>query len=473
MTLRATPATPNAVKVLLATVEIAPWASEGATAETAAGLARGLAVAGVKTVVAVPDYPVFAGMRGLARGRRRVLRIGAPTGILRGAWTEAELDGLKLALVEKPEFFDRAGIYGASGEAYEDNLGRFSFFARAAHEIAKTFSADILHAFDWPGALVAATGKPGGPPVTLGLGNFLFQGDFPSVVFPQTGLPWDDFARFEFYGRGNPLKAGLLSAAAVVLPGARMAHAVRSPGAGCGLEGVAESVGPKLQGVLAGADYDGWLDARSEAGRLRKMSARGSWLASMKLEPLDPGGMVVVCAPGLCGGHGLDLLLPVLDRLMEFPLRLVVLGKPPLAMAPSVQLAGMRHAGRFAVEERDDDFHWQSACAAADAILLPGALEPTGTRLACAMRSGVVPLAPFCPGLHEIVQNHDPAGLPGNGLVFYRHDPEALWDNFVRAMDLRRSGDWGGLTARAAASDFSWEAAAVRYADLFRHITRR
>ena len=193
----------------------------------------------------------------------------------------------------------------------------------------------------------------------------------------------------------------------------------------------------------------------------------------MKLEPLDPGGMVVVCAPGLCGGHGLDLLLPVLDRLMEFPLRLVVLGKPPLAMAPSVQLAGMRHAGRFAVDEKDDDFHWQSACAAADAILLPGALEPTGTRLACAMRSGAVPLAPFCPGLHEIVQNHDPAGAPGNGLVFYRHDPEALWDNFVRAMDLRRSGDWGGLTARAAASDFSGVAAAVRCAGLFRHVTRR
>lgn len=467
------PATSGAVKVLLATVEIAPWASEGATAATVSGLARGLAAAGVKTIVAVPDYPVFSGMRGLERGRRRMLKPGTPTGTLRGAWTEADLDGLKFALVEKPEFFDRAGIYGSSGEAYEDNLARFSFFARAVHEIAKVLSADVLHAFDWPGALVAAWGGSSGPPVTLGLGNFVFQGDFPSAEFPQTGLPWDDFARFEFHGRGNALKGGILSAAAVVLPGARMARAIQSPGAGCGLEGVAASAEPKMHGILAGVDYRGWLDARSESGRARKISARQSWLASMKLEPLGPDGMLVVCPLGLCGGHGLDLLLPVLDRLMEFPLRLVVFGKPPLAMAPSLQLAGMRHAGMFLANEKDDASGWHAACGAADAILLPGALEPAEARLACAMRSGAVPLAQFCPGLHEIVRDHDPGGTQGNGLVFYRHDPEALWDNFVRAMELRRSGAWDGLAARAAGSDFSWEASAARYADLFRHIMPR
>jgi starch synthase len=459
------------VKVLLATAEIAPWVREGASAAAAAGLARGLAEAGVRTTVAVPDYPVFSGLRGLVRGRRRPIKVPAATGPLRGAWTEAELDGCRLALVEKPEFFDRAGIYGTGGEPYEDNLARFSFFARAVSEIARATSADVVHSLDWPGALVAARGPRDGRPVTLGLQNFIFQGDFPAARFPESGMTWEDFGRFEFFGRGNALKAGLLSASAVVLPGSRMAHAVCSPGAGCGLEGVAESAGSRLHGILAGADYDGWLDAGSAEGRERKQAARRSWLSSLKLEPLGPEGLLVVLPPALCGGTGLDLVLPVLDRLMEFPLRLVVLGHPGLTHAPALQLAGLRHAGRFLLLTRDDDATWRAAAAAADAMLLPGALEPAADlRLACSLRSGAVPLIQSCPGLREIVQDHDPAGTPGNGLVFYRHDPEALADNFRRAFQLRRDGAWDGLTTRAAASDFSWDAAASRYIELFRRI---
>lgn len=458
------------MKLLLATMEIAPWVREGKSASVAEGLARGLTAAGIKVRIAIPDYPAFAGLRGLVRGKRRQIKLPTPVGPLRGAWTEAELDGLHFALVEKPEFFDRAGIYGAGGDPYEDNLARFSFLARAVREIARACSADLIHALDWPGALTAVWGAGGGTPVTLGLNDFVFQGDFSPVRFPQTGLPWDDFGKFEFYGRGNALKAGLSSAASVVLPGARMANSVLAPANGRGLQGLASSLGPKLQGILAGADYDGWLDARTEAGRSRKESARRSWLSSSDLAPLGPEGMLVVYPLALSDARGPDLLLPILDRLMEFSLRLVVMGQPEASAAPSLQLMGMRHAGKFLVQESDDDNAWRTACAAADAVLVPSALAPADTKLASAMRAGAVPLAQSCTGLHELVQDHDPAGNGGTGLVFYRHHPEALWDNFVRALQLRKSGAWEGLTGRAAVADFSWTAASIRYADHFRHV---
>lgn len=456
------------MKIVLAAVELSPWVREGVSADTAAGLARGLGAAGIDAVVAVPDYPVFAGLRGLVRGKRRALRLSGP--VLRAWWTEAEIDGLRLALVEKPEFFDRAGIYGAADAPYEDNFARFAFFARAVRQIAASLPADLIHGLDWPGALIAAAGGDRGTPCTLGMDNFIFQGDFSSTQFPQLGLPWEDFAKFEFYGRGNALKAGLLSAAATLLPGARMAHAVQSCGAGCGLEGVAASVAPRLHGILAGADYDGWLDARSPEGRRRKAAARKEWLAWMKLDPLEPEGLLVVCPLALCAGRGLDLLLPVLDRVLAFPVRLVVLGHPPLGLAPSLQLMSMRHGGRFLIQNNEEDPALRAACAAADATLLADASEAEGLRLAGTMRAGAVPLAQFCPGLHEIVRDHDPADQPGTGLVFYRHDPEALWDTLVRALSLRRAGRWDGLTACAAVTDFSWSSAGARYAELFRSL---
>lgn len=440
------------MKVLLAAAEVAPWATQGATGIAVAELARGLRAQGAEPVVAVPDYPSFSG---LARGRRRPLPEG-------GSWAEAEAGGLKLALVGKPEFFDRAGIYGAADSAYDDNLARFGFFARSAHKIAAALGARAVHGFDWPGALVAALGS-GERPVTLGLSDFLFQGDFSSADLARMGTA--DWSLFEFHGRANALKAGLLSSAAVVLPGERMAHAVRSPGAGCGLEGVAGEVSSRLRGILAGADYGGWFDARS--GK-RKDAVRREWLSASKLDPLEEEGMLLLFAPGLCGGRGYDLLLPIFDRLMEFPVRVALLGHPPLHLAPAIQLKAMRYPKQFGLLGGEGGL--VAAAAAADAILVPDALEPADARLACAMRSGAVPLAQWCPGLTEIVSDHDPAGQPGNGLVFYRHSPEALWDNFVRAFALRRSGSWDGLRARAAATDFSWEAAAGRYAALFRGV---
>ncbi len=460
------------MKILLATAELSPWAHEGATGNTAAGLARGLEAAGTDVVVAVPHYPAFAGVKGLVRKKRRTLRVPAADAAWRAAWTDAELDGLRLALLEKPEFFDRAGIYGTGDAPYDDNIARFVFFARAVWQMAGALGADVVHGLDWPGALVAALAKRGDAPATLGVDGLRFQGDFPAGQFPMTGLGWDGFPTFEFYGRGNALKAGMLTAAAVVFPGARMAHLAQSPSAGCGLEGVAATAAPRLHGILAGADYGGWLDARGGDARPRKEAARKEWLAAMGLEPLDADGLLVIAPLAMCGGRGLDLLLPVLDRVMEFPVRLAVLGRPPQALAPALQLMTMRHAGRFAVHEPDDLPAVQAAAAAADAMLLPDALAPADLTLPCAMRAGVVPLVQACSGLHEIVQDHDPAGHPGTGLVFYRHDPEGLWDNFVRAMSLRRSGGWDALAGRVAAADFSWDAAAVRYGHLFRSLAR-
>jgi starch synthase len=459
------------MKVLLATAEITPWVHEGATGPTAAGLARALKSTGVQVRVFVPDYPVFTGLPGLTRGKKHPLKLSHNGALHRTAWTEAKIDGLDLVLLEKPEFFDRAEIYGTSGETYEDNLARFSFFAAAVMEVADVWSADLIHAWDWPGALMAALRRKGKPPVSVGLHNLLYQGDFPTVQFPQTGLEWKDFGPFEFYGRGNAVKAGLLTASAVVFPGSRMVHAVQSPGAGCGLEGVAASAAPRLHGILGGVDYNGWLDARTQEARRRKTIVRKEWLAAMKLKPLEEsGGMLAIFPLALSGGRGLELLLPLLDRLMEFPLRLVLLGTPPRGMAPMLQLLLMRHPGQFTMHDGDDTGVLRAAADAADVLLVPDAIEPGDTRLPCAMRAGAVPLAQSLPGLHEIVQNHDASNNTGNGLVFYRHDTEALWDTFRHALQLRGTGAWDGLTERAAAMDFSWNSAAGRYAALFKHL---
>src|ERR1700680_2457467 len=64
--------------------------------------------------------------------------------------------GVQTFFVRCDEFFDRAGIYGEHGVAYEDNAARFIFFSKAALELARrmTPTPQILPVHDWASALV-------------------------------------------------------------------------------------------------------------------------------------------------------------------------------------------------------------------------------------------------------------------------------------------------------------------------------
>jgi len=459
------------MKVLLAAPELSPWMRAGVMGDTAAGLAGLWRGTNPAVVVALPDYPIFSCLRGLERRRRLPLKFSFGGLARHAVWTEARMDGRHLLLLEKPEFFDRAAVYGLEKKgAYDDNLTRFVFWAQAVRALARERAFDVVHALDWPGALVAALHEEGDPPVVLGLGDLDFPGDFPAEQFPATGLPWEEFARFEFYGRMNCVKAGLQAASAVVFPSARRAALVGTAQGGGGLEGVAAAVADRTQGLLAGVDYEGWFDAREPAARRQRPARRAEWLDEAGLRPLAPDGLFLVVPLALAAGRGLDLLMPVLDRLMEFPVRVVVLGRPDPFWAPSLELATWRHRGAFLLHDEPGEATWRAIAAAADMVLVADALEPDDDRLPAMMRSGAVPMAQFCPGLHEIVQDDDPAGRPGTGLVFYRHHPEALWDAFRRALVLRQGARWDDLVARSAATDFSWAGAGLRYRVLWSHI---
>ena len=58
--------------------------------------------------------------------------------------------------LEYHRFFDRPHLYGPPGEAYDDNLERFTMLSRGALEISKAigFLPDVVHAHDWQTALV-------------------------------------------------------------------------------------------------------------------------------------------------------------------------------------------------------------------------------------------------------------------------------------------------------------------------------
>lgn len=472
------------MKVLIASAEYAPLVHEGAAGETACGLARALGAAGCDVRVVLPGYGRLDIRRARARARKQDVFQVALGGLdVRGEFIEGALpDGTGTWLVRKDEFFDRGGVYGPEGGTYDDNAVRFTFFARAAAELARRWGADVVHALEWPAALVPVMRRAAGDAgcTVLGLAGMEYQGVFSPETFGLANLPGTWFGgEFEFFGRANWLKAGMRSADATVMNGARQAAAVRTAEYGCALEGVAEELGGRLTGILAGVDYGAW-DAAVErelascAGRggVTRREARNAGLARFGFEPLEQG-LFVVLPLALSGGRGLEVVLPVMDRLLAGPIRLLVLGAVDHPWQAETGFLRMKHAGRLAVIDGTDAAAWHLACACADAVLVPAALRPADPALALAMHSGCVPVCRACAGLHEIVEDDDPAGHRGNGFVFYRDDPEALWDVMQRALAVQaEEAAWAGLTARARERDFSWEAAGRRYRRLYENLLR-
>ena len=121
--------------------------------------------------------------------------------------------GVQLFYVRCDEFFDRAGIYGEHGEAYEDNASRFIFFSKAALELARrlTPSPELLHVHDWAAALVPVLVRDAQSAVStvLTIHHLAEQGSFWGLDFGLTNLPERYFTLrgVEYFGRLNSSRA--------------------------------------------------------------------------------------------------------------------------------------------------------------------------------------------------------------------------------------------------------------------------
>ncbi|HEX8311030.1 MAG TPA: glycogen synthase GlgA [Chthoniobacteraceae bacterium] len=477
------------MKILLAGSELTPLARTGGLGDVLEALPGALVAAGHEVSVVLPCYRGFSTDRKL-KPRSTGVKLGLQVG---GKRVEAEIldakaaNGVQLFLVKQDEYFDRAGIYGEDGRDYEDNAERFIFFSKAVVELARRVSPppDIIQVHDWQTALVPVLVKERRLPVTtvLTIHNLAYQGSFWALDFGLTNLPGEYFSPrgVEFYGRLNLLKAGILFADAVTTVSERYAREIQTPEYGCGLDAVIREHAGKLHGILNGADYAVWdpandklLPKRYKSSNLAgKKTCRDALLKACELAP-DPQGPVFAMVSRLAEQKGLDLLLPLLDRLLADDVRLVILGEGDTAYERELMIASKRHREHFAYWKTMDEPVAHLIQAGADVALIPSHFEPCGLTAMYSLRYGTLPIARATGGLHQIVQDFDPTLDSGHGLLFYDYTPQALWDSINRAKRLRRDPAlWKRLVQRAMEMDFSWKVSVEKYTDVYRRALGR
>jgi len=389
--------------------------------------------------------------------------------------------GVQIFFVRCDEFFDRPGIYGEHGSAYEDNAARFIFFSKAALELARRMSPapQILHVHDWAAALVPVLVKNRRLPfgTVLTIHHLSEQGSFWGLDFELTNLPARYFkpGGVEFFGRLNLLKSGILFADKITTVSERYRREMLTDEGGFGLAGVLREHANRLVPILNGADYRRWnpetdllLPRQFGLENLEgKTVCRRQLLDALRLASL-PEGPVFGMVTRLVSEKGFDLLIPLLDRLLSGDARLIILGEGDPQYETALAIAARKYPTKFVYRRTYDETLAHLIEAGADITLIPSRVEPGGLSAMYSLKYGALPVARATGGIQEIVEAYDPTLDQGYGFLCYENKPDAFWDaiKFAREIFQDRSL-WEILMRRAMSRDFSWETVAEQYEALY------
>jgi starch synthase len=477
------------LRVLFATSEVAPLIKTGGLADVSAALPVALSALGVDVRVLVPGYPQV--MEALKTKGRAAALPGLP-GVPAATLIASKLpSGLPLLVVECP-IYDRGGGPYQDGSAtdWPDNdlrFGLLSYVGALLSTPGSPFSSwkpDIVHCNDWQTALTPVyLNYVRGPRArtVMTVHNLAFQGIFPPQAANRLGLPPQAFAidGVEYYGNLSFLKGGLQFADRITTVSPTYAEEIQSEPLGMGLQGLLAQRKGVLTGILNGIDVDAWdpesdpyIERYYNASRLAtKQDNKRALQQRMGLQDA-PQTPLFGAVSRLTEQKGLDLLADIVDDLVELPAQLVVLGSGDPVLQRRFQDLAQRHAGKIAVQIGFDESLAHQIEAGADVFAMPSRFEPCGLNQMYSQRYGTPPLVHGTGGLRDSVVDYSPATLRNHtatGFVFTPLAAATLLENCRRAVAVYGDqGIWRQLQKNGMRRDFSWEARAQQYLDLYR-----
>lgn len=481
------------MKVLVVSSEIVPFAKTGGLADVTGALPKALRRIGVEADCILPRYRCVDRDRFPLAGPADAIRV--PLGHREEAGSVEEADaggGVRAFLVRNDRYFDREFLYGTREGDYVDNCERFTFFCRAVMEwiVRSGRRYDILHCNDWQTALLPAYVKTlyadrepfRATGTVFTVHNLGYQGLFWNHDLPMTGLGWDLFTPqgLEFYGQINLMKAGLVFADILSTVSDTYSREIQTPEYGYGLEGVLYERREDLYGIVNGIDdeewhpaADRWIAANYSADDLSgKAVCRRDLLSGFGWPPGDEPILGLIGR--LTAQKGFDLVEQIGEWLAKQPLRIVILGAGERKFEEAMEALGRKYPERIAIRVAYDNAMAHKIEAGADIYLMPSRYEPCGLNQIYSLKYGTVPVVRETGGLADTVVDADANPGEGTGFTFRRYEAEELMGAVSRALAAYADRPrWDAIVRRGMALDFSWEASARAYVDLYGKALRK
>jgi starch synthase len=466
--------------IVMVASETAPFSKTGGLGDVAGALPKALAARGHRVVSISPRYKPVAGAQELPV-RARFWLMGQEHV---AKFQVVDQDGVRYVLVDNP-CFHRKGIYGDDRGAYADNLFRYALLSKAALEVARLVPVGgtplgddvVFHANDWHTGLLPvfldAHYRPqdryARAATVLGLHNLGHQGTTARDAFDDLDLAPRWWPTLDMGGRLNPLKAGIVSADALVAVSPTYSRQIQLDH-GFGLESVLRLRKDRLVGILNGID-EAWNPATDKhlaaPFDVDDLSGKATCKAALQRELGLPVRDVPLFGVVTRLDHqkGVDLIEQITPWLMMRGAQLVMLGSG----SPKHQEFLQSLKARFPTQARGkvgfDEGMAHRIEAGADVFLMPSRFEPCGLNQMYSMRYGTLPIVHATGGLADTVVHVDPRRTDGTGWSFREHTPEAFAQCVQWALTTygEYRSAWRRIQRNGMTTDFSWDRSASLY----------
>ena len=185
--------------------------------------------------------------------------------------------------------------------------------------------------------------------------------------------------------------------------------------------------------------------------------------------PVDENIPMIAMITRLVSHKGVDLVKHVIDQVLDGNVQLVVLGTGNEEFENFFRYLESRYPDKVRALIRFDKKLSKQIYAAADIFLMPSKSEPCGLSQMIASRYAAIPVVRETGGLYDTIKPFNPETGEGNGVTFFSYNAHDMLDAINRAIALwKDDATRKKLLRNVIGADFSWNASAEKYADLYR-----
>ena len=261
------------------------------------------------------------------------------------------------------------------------------------------------------------------------------------------------------------------------------AREIQSEPLGFGLQGLLTARREHLVGILNGIDTRLWnpatdplIHCRYDASMLAAKAGNKHELSRRLGIASLPGVPLFAVVSRLTEQKGLDWLLAIAPQLLALPAQLVLLGGGDADLEHGFRELARSRPRDVSVTIEFDESLAHLIEAGADAFLMPSRFEPCGMNQMYSQRYGTPPIVRATGGLADTVIDCSAVTLADGsacGFVYYEASAGALLACVRRAAETWKDATtWDALQRNGMARDFSWDASARRYAEIYVKLTR-
>jgi len=482
---------PDGYKIAFIASECVPYAKTGGLADVIGALPGALKKLGHEVIIILPKYA------SIDITIHKINPFLGPMGVWMGGTEEwcavhqaVNPDGVPVYLIDFERYFGREGLYhNTEFNDFGDNPRRFAFLSRAGLQLCKEigFKPDIVHVHDWQSALASAYlkiwhwGDPvlGGAASVLTIHNIGYQGKYPAVHYPYTGLQAGNFApdKFEDHGGMNCLKGGIHYADMVTTVSPKYADETCTPDGGQGLALYLNDKGDRYVGILNGVDYEQWdpaVDTLIPATFTPKdLSGKGECKRQLQERfnlKIEAGIPLIGVVSRFADQKGLDLLAAAIEPILKnMQVQFAILGSGDKSLESFFGDLPRRYPGEAGcfIGYNNELAHWIEA--GSDFFVMPSRYEPCGLNQIYSLRYGTLPIVRATGGLDDTVEQYDEATGAGTGFKFWEISAHAVYYAVGWAVSTYydRPKHFRKMQKKAMRQRFSWDDSARQYEQVY------